>query len=156
MIARMLTHATLIRLCRARDQLRDMQGSAPSIGEVAREAGMSPYHFIRQFYALFGETPHQYRTRARIESAQRLLALSDFSVTDVCMEVGFTSLGSFSDLFARRVGTAPSAYRRRIRSLVQIPAALAQEVFPGCLSLLACLPADCAIFEKQASAKQSN
>lgn len=103
---------------------------------------------IRQFNAVFGETPHQFRTRARLESAKLLLALSDRSVTDVCMDVGFTSLGSFSDLFTRRVGAAPSAYRRQIRSTIQVPEALAPELFPGCLTLMSRLPAHCAIFEK--------
>lgn len=152
----MLTRSALTRLSRARDQLRESLPSALSIEEVARDARMSPFHFIRQFDAVFGETPHQYRTRARLEKAKHLLALSDYSVTDICMEVGFTSLGSFSDLFARRVGAPPSAYRRRIRSLVRVPVPLAQELFPGCLNLLARLPADCAIFEKQRSRDRSN
>lgn len=144
----MLTRAALTRLCRARDQLRETLVSALSIEEVAREASMSPYHFIRRFDELFGETPHQYRTRARLERAKHLLALSDYSVTNVCMEVGFTSLGSFSRLFTQRVGAPPSAYRKHIRSQVQIPAALPQVLFPGCLNLMARLPADCAIFKK--------
>jgi AraC-like DNA-binding protein len=110
---------------------------------------MSPHHFIRRFEAVFGETPHQYRTRARLDRAKNLLALSDYSVTDVCMEVGFTSLGSFSDLFARRVGAAPSAYRKQVRSLIRVPGALAPELFPGCLTLMSRLPAHCAIFEKR-------
>jgi hypothetical protein len=62
-------------------------------------------------------------------------------VTDVCMEVGFSSLGSFSDLFARRVGTSPSAWRRRMRTLVSVPGALPAVLTPGCLSLMARLPA---------------
>jgi AraC-like DNA-binding protein len=107
---------------------------------------MSPFQFIRQFQALFGETPHQFRIRARLEKAKQLLALSDYSVTDVCMEVGFTSLGSFSDLFARRVGSAPSAYRRQIRSSEHLPGKLSEELTPGCLTLMA---AAFAIFEKQ-------
>lgn len=145
----MLTHHTLTRLCRARDNLRETHVSPLSIHDVAKDAQMSPHHFIRRFEAVFGETPHQFRTRARLERAKHLLALSDYSVTDVCMEVGFTSLRSFSDLFARRVGAAPSAYRRQIRSLVQVPGALAQELFLGCLTLMSRLPAHCAIFEKR-------
>ncbi len=71
---------------------------------------MSPYHFIRVFTALFGETPHQLRTRARVERAKALLALGPRDVTDVCLEVGFSSLGSFNELFARRVGAPPSSF----------------------------------------------
>jgi AraC-like DNA-binding protein len=99
----MLTTDTFRRLCLARDLLRETHDDTVPISQVAREAVMSPFHFIRQFQAIFGETPHQFRIRARLDRAKDLLALSDYSVTDVCMEVGFSSLGSFSDLFARRV-----------------------------------------------------
>src|SRR5262245_66635555 len=97
---------------------------------------MSPFHFIRQFEAMFGVTPHQFRIQARVDRAKDLLALSDYSVTDVCMEVGFTSLGSFSDLFARRVGVPPSAYRRQVRSLMAVPGVLPLAITPGCLNLM--------------------
>jgi AraC-like DNA-binding protein len=111
-----------------------------SIADVAREAGISPYHFIRQFEALFGATPHQFRIQARVDQAKLLLARGH-SVTDACMEVGLSSLGTFSDLFARRVGVAPSVYRRQARVMVQVPGDFPQELFPGCLSLMSRLPA---------------
>ncbi len=142
----MLTKGAFIGLCRARDMLRETHDRPLSIREVAREAAMSPFHFIRQFEAMFGETPHQFRIQARLDRAKDLLALSDYSVTDVCMEVGFTSLGSFSHLFARRVGAAPSVYRRQIRSIMQVPGVLPREVTPGCLTLMGVA---FAIFEKQ-------
>jgi AraC-like DNA-binding protein len=107
-----------------------------TIDEVAREAQMSRFHFIRRFNALFGETPHQFRIQAQIDRAKHLLALSDYSVTDVCMEIGFSSLGSFSDLFARRVGTPPSAYRRQIRVIMPAPGMLPKDLVPGCLMLM--------------------
>jgi AraC-like DNA-binding protein len=125
--------ATFRGLCRARDLLHDI--AAPtSVTRLAAQAGVSPFHFIRQFEAVFGTTPHQLRIRARIDRAKDLL-LDDRAVTDVCMDIGFSSLGSFSSSFARRVGVSPSDYRRRI---VQVPAHL---LAPGCLSLLAFLPA---------------
>src|SRR5689334_8530340 len=108
------------RLSRARDRLALFDAS-PAIAKIAREAGTSPFHFIRLFEAAFGVTPHQYRVRIRIAEARRLLA-SGQPVTDVCIAVGFSSLGSFSASFARRVGQAPSAYQRRIRTAVQVPA----------------------------------
>jgi len=141
----MLTDDAFVRLCRARDMLREVHDRPLTIEEVAREAAMSPFHFIRRFNSLFGYTPHQFRIRARLDQAKHLLALGHHSVTEVCLEVGFSSLGSFSDLFTRRVGLAPSAYRRRVRSLVAIPGAVQKEVFPGCLSLMG---AAFATFEK--------
>lgn len=133
----MIDRNALRRLCSARDMLREQHDQPLSIPQVAREASMSPFHFIRQFEAVFGATPHQFRIQTRLDLAKRLLALSDYSVTDVCMEVGFSSLGSFSDLFARRVGTSPSRYRRQVRSSVHVPADLPRVMTPGCLSLMA-------------------
>ena len=142
----MLTNSAFTRLCRARDLLRNIDERRLSIQQVAREAGVSPFHFIRQFQAMFGCTPHQFRIQAQLDRAKHLLAVSDYSVTDVCMEVGFTSLGSFSDLFARRVGVSPSVYRRRVRAIMPTPRVLPQSLVPGCLTLMG--PAF-AIFEKQ-------
>jgi AraC-like DNA-binding protein len=136
----LLRHEGFRRLCRARDLLSEVPERPVSIEEVAREANISPFHFIRQFEAVFGATPHQYRMRFRLEMAKRLLAKGQHSVTEVCMEVGFASLGSFSDLFTRRVGETPSAYRRRVRAMVQVPGALPASLTPGCLSLMSRLP----------------
>jgi AraC-like DNA-binding protein len=144
-----LTRAGFGRLCRARDRLREIDERTMSIDAIAREAGLSPFEFIRKFRATFGATPHQYRIQARLDRARDLLALSDYSVTDVCMEVGFASLGSFSDLFARRVGMPPSSYRRAIRSTMAVPRVMPPERIPGCLSLMA---AAFAISEKQPAA----
>jgi AraC-like DNA-binding protein len=141
-----MTRTTFQRLCRARDALRDLHDAPESIAAVAREAAMSPFHFIRQFEAVFGSTPHQYRIQAQLDRAKELLAVSDYSVTDVCMEVGFSSLGSFSDLFARRVGASPSAYRRKVRPMIVVPGVLPHALAPGCLTLMG---AAFAILEKQ-------
>jgi len=132
----LLDRATLRRLCRARDLLAQPE-DAPSIAEVARRVGISRAHFIRQFDAAFGATPHQWRTRVRLDRAKLLLARGA-SVTEACFDVGFSSLGSFSTLFAQRVGAPPSAYRRRF---VQVPDVI-RALHPGCLALLAHLPAD--------------
>jgi AraC-like DNA-binding protein len=99
---------------------------------AARTAALSEFHFTRQFAAVFGETPHQYRTRARLERAKTLLLTMD-SVTDVCCAVGFSSLGSFSTLFARRYGEPPSAYRRRLFLSAQIET---PTIAPACMTLL--------------------
>ena len=138
--AMLLRHEGFRRLCRARDLLRETREPSPTIEQLAREVRISPFHFIRQFEVVFGVTPHQFRIASRIELAKQLLAGGEHSVTDVCMEVGFSSLGSFSTLFAHRVGESPSAYRRRIRPLVAVPGRGVSHLTPGCLSLMAMLP----------------
>lgn len=137
----LLRHAGFRRLCLARDLLREQHEPLRTIEDVAREVQISPFHFIRQFEAVFGATPHQFRIQTRLDLARHLLATGRYSVTDVCMEVGFSSLGSFSALFARRVGEPPSAYRRRVRSLVQVPGTVPADLMPGCLTLMGRLPA---------------
>jgi AraC-like DNA-binding protein len=78
---------------------------------MAQRAGLSRFHFARAFHDEFGETPHRYLRRRRIERAKQLLAAGNLSVTDVCFEVGFESLGSFSALFHRLVGHPPARHR---------------------------------------------
>jgi AraC-like DNA-binding protein len=81
------------------------------LDQVARHAGFSRYHFIRLFHRAYGQTPHRYLTQRRIQKAKELLAAGRLTVTEVCLEVGFQSLGSFSTLFARHVGQPPQRYR---------------------------------------------
>jgi AraC-like DNA-binding protein len=136
-----LDPGTLRRLCHARDLLCEEDEHPLSIHDIARTIDISPFHFIRRFEAVFGATPHQFRIRSRLERAKQLLAAGGHSVTDVCMEVGFSSLGSFTHMFTRRVGTTPSAYQRRLRAMVQVPGTLPIELIPGCFSLMGRLPA---------------
>jgi AraC-like DNA-binding protein len=117
--------------------LARVDGPQPTIDALAHDVGISPFHFIRQFEAVFGVTPHQYRIAARLDRAKELLATQRQSVTAICMDVGFSSLGSFSTLFARRFGETPSEYRRRVTS---------ENLTPGCLTLMTQMPA--AVFEK--------
>ena len=107
-----------------------------TIHELARDVQISPFHLIRQFEAVFGLTPHQFRQASRLELAKHLLATGERSVTEVCMEVGFSSLGSFSVLFTRRMGETPSAYRLRMRPLVAVPGIVSHYMTPGCLTLM--------------------
>lgn len=105
--------ATLAHLRRARD-LMDRDYAAPlDVPTLARAALMSPAHFSRQFRAAYGETPYGYLMTRRIERAKALLRRGDMTVTDVCMAVGCTSLGSFSSRFTELVGETPSAYHAR-------------------------------------------
>src|ERR1700733_15316061 len=104
--------ANLAHLRRARDQ-RDRQHQRPDdVPTMAQHAFMSPAHFSRQFRAVYGETPYGYLMTRRIERAMALLR-GGMSVTDACMTVGCTSLGSFSSRFTEIVGETPSAYRSR-------------------------------------------
>jgi AraC-like DNA-binding protein len=143
-----MLHYELLRgLCLARDWLRDCD-DPPSVSAVAQKAGLSPFHFIRLFKAVFGETPHQYRSNAQIERAKTLLILSDRNVTEVCMAVGFSSLGSFSSLFTRRVGVSPTAWRRRHRPAAGRPREIPAELIPGCFSLMGHIGAHDGNFEE--------
>jgi AraC family transcriptional regulator len=80
---------------------------------IARLSHLSPFHFHRAFCAVFGETPHAYRTRRRLERASRILKETDAPVAEVCLDTGFESVGSFSTLFRRRYGASPTEFRRK-------------------------------------------
>jgi AraC-like DNA-binding protein len=134
-MAGMTCNSAHTRLWRARAYLRDPLEERP-LSSIAREVRLSTGELIRRFAALFGETPHQYRLRERLDRAKRLLVCNERTVTDVCMEVGFSSVGSFSAWFARRVGRAPSAYRRHAQPKAALPASSPASLYPGCLSLL--------------------
>ena len=115
--------ANLAHLRRARD-LMDRDYAEPlDVPAMARAALMSPAHFSRQFRAAYGETPYSYLMTRRIERAKALLRGGGMSVTDVCMAVGCTSLGSFSSRFTELVGETPTAYRSRDHTgLAAVPA----------------------------------
>ncbi|GAA2430924.1 helix-turn-helix transcriptional regulator [Streptomyces macrosporus] len=121
--------ARLRQLRRAKD-LMDRDWAEPlDVDAVAAHAGYSRYHFVRAFKAAYGETPGRYLTRRRVERAEELLRCADLSVTEICVRVGFSSLGTFSARFKELTGTSPSAYRARH---VRRGAAL----IPGCYAML--------------------
>jgi AraC-like DNA-binding protein len=109
----LLTSALHARLCHARSLLSADTDNHLPVDQIAQQLCLSTGEFIRHFKAVFGETPHQWRNRLRLERARELLISGKHSVTDVCMEVGFSSLGSFSALFKRHFGESPSACRNR-------------------------------------------
>ena len=100
------------RMLRARDAMDRQYAEPLDIAGLARIALVSEAHFIRTFRAVFGETPNRYLQRRRVERAMFLLRETDRSITDICMAVGFTSLGTFSRMFRAVVGVAPSEFRR--------------------------------------------
>ena len=103
--------STLPALRRAHDMIDRDFAEPLNLDVLAREAGYSKYHFARAFAVAYGETPRAYLTRRRVERAKSLLRAANLSVTEICLVVGFESLGSFSALFRRLVGQTPSAYR---------------------------------------------
>ncbi len=90
-----------------------------TIEQLSREVALSPYYLIRLFRRAYKKTPHQYLIQLRISRAKELLSTSDRTITEICADVGFESLGSFSALFSKTVGISPSAYRRSSQSVRQ-------------------------------------
>ena len=99
------------RMLRARDAMDRAYAAPLDVPALARIACVSSAHFSRTFRATFGETPHQYLRRRRVERAMFLLRTTDMSVTEICYQVGFASLGTFSRTFSDVVGVSPSTYR---------------------------------------------
>jgi AraC-like DNA-binding protein len=113
------------RMLRARDAMDRRYAEPLDIASLARIAYVSEAHFIRTFRATFGETPHRYLQRRRVERAMFLLRATTESVTDICFDVGFTSLGTFSRTFRDIVGEPPSAYRRDHPPIEPVPTCFA-------------------------------
>src|ERR1700716_2311420 len=101
------------RMLRARDAIDRAYGGPLDISELARVASVSEAHFIRTFRATFGETPHRYLQRRRVERAMFMLRETGKSVTNICLDAGFTSLGTFSRTFRDIMGMSPTEYRDR-------------------------------------------
>ncbi|HSI27459.1 MAG TPA: helix-turn-helix transcriptional regulator [Aeromicrobium sp.] len=121
--------AELAHLRRAKD-LMDREFEHPlDVPRMAREALMSPAHFARQFKLAYGETPYGYLMTRRVERAMALLRRGELSVTDVCMAVGCTSLGSFSARFTELVGQTPSEYRAAPHEPTGLPACIDKDVY---------------------------
>jgi AraC-like DNA-binding protein len=116
----------------ARDFMRYAYGRPVTLPDVAARANLSAYHFLRVYKGVYGETPHEFLTRLRIEKAKTLLAKGSHNVTEACFEVGFSSLGSFSCLFTDRVGLSPSEYRRYARSGIAVPTSVRPLFVPSC------------------------
>lgn len=121
--------ANLAHLRRARDLIDRDYARPLDVSAIARAALMSPAHFSRRFRAAYGETPYSYLMTRRIERAKLLLRRGDLSVTEVCLAVGCTSLGSFSARFTEIVGETPTAYRARDHAaLAGVPGCIARDL----------------------------
>lgn len=113
------------RLLRARDAIDRDYAKPLDVPALARIAIVSEAHFIRTFKQTFGETPHRYLQRRRIERAMALLRGSDLTVSEVCLDVGFTSFATFTRTFREIVGETPTQYRRR-EPLPDVPTCFAK------------------------------
>ena len=129
------------RLLRARDAMDRAYAQPLDVRAVAAVAHVSEAHFIRSFRSVFGETPHRYLQRRRVERSMFLLRETDRSVTDICLDVGFTSLGTFSRTFRDIVGETPSSYRKGHGPIVA----------PHCVQLAAMRPRVAAVERVQSS-----
>ena len=132
MATRLLHDDTFRRLCRARDLLASDYQSVVNLERAAREACLSPFHFHRLFASAFGQTPHEFLTRLRMDRARHLLVSGEMSVTNVCFEVGYASLGSFSMKFRSLVGQAPTEYQRQMRRVFGYSAPWRIVLLPDC------------------------
>src|SRR5437763_16927399 len=121
------------RLLRARDAMDRADAEPIDVRAVAAVAHLSEAHFIRTFRAAFGETPHRYLQRRRVERSMFLLRETDRGVTDICLDVGFTSLGTFSRTFREVVGESPREYRERTQAA---PSAKSRAMVPGCIAMV--------------------
>jgi len=123
-------------LRRAHDRIDRDFASPLDLDALAADAGYSKFHFARRFAAAYGETPRAYLTRRRIERAKDLLRSANLTVTEICLLVGFESLGSFSSRFTALVGRPPSTYRN------EVVAAGGPPEIPGCFLLMWTRPGD--------------
>jgi len=123
---------TYRRLCRARSFIDRNFCQPINLNQISGQACFSRYHFIKLFRQTFNKTPHQYITQKRIEKAKALLTSSSLTVTDVCFEIGFESLGSFSSLFRKYVGDSPVIYRNRNLHSFEMPENIQHVPIPAC------------------------
>jgi transcriptional regulator GlxA family with amidase domain len=115
-------------LLRAKDLADARYFEALDVDDMARAAGLSRAHFSREFRRAFGETPHGYLLTRRLERAAALLRTTDHSVAEVCLAVGWQSIGSFTTSFTRTYGKSPTAYRE------SFPPAAAYAMIPACVA----------------------
>jgi len=123
---------TFARLYRSREFLAASLDHRIGLREAAAHACLSPYHYHRMFVRAFGETPHEFLTRLRIDRAKQMLARDECPVTEVCLAVGYESLGSFSSRFRAAVGYSPSEFQRQLRRIFPVPRMTIYHFIPNC------------------------
>ena len=128
----LMDHDLFVRLSRSRDLLANSFYQPITLEDAAREACISKFHYLRLFERAFGETPHAFLRRRRFEEARRLLLAGDLPVTEICFEVGYENVQSFSRFFHQLAGCPPIEYRRRARPLVANPLVWLPRFMPAC------------------------
>lgn len=128
----MATNYKFERLNAGRDYIADNYLVPFSLSSAAKYSNMSPYHFLRVFKDVYGETPNEFLIRLRVEKAKKMLITENLSVSEVCERVGYISLGSFSSLFVKQVGMAPTLYRRKLWALSAEAFRFPSQVIPAC------------------------
>jgi AraC-like DNA-binding protein len=128
----MTTNYKFERLNAGRDYIANNYQAPLSLSAIAKCSYMSPYHFLRVFKGTYGETPNEFLIRLRVEQAKSMLITENFSVSEICEKVGYTSLGSFSSLFLKQVGVAPTLYRRKLWALSTEAYRFPSQVIPAC------------------------
>jgi len=135
-------------LLRAKDPIDARYREPLDIAALARAAHLSPAHFSREFRRAFGETPHQYLLTRRLERAASLLRHTDRSVTEICLNVGLASLGSFTTSFGRVYGMSPTAYR------AAYPPAVSHARIPTCVLFAYARPTQASSFREDTGAAE--
>lgn len=128
----MAIHNKSNRLNAGWDYIADNYQTPLRLADIAKSSHMSPYHFLRVFKATYGETPNELLMRLRVEQAKKMLITENYSVSEICEKVGYTSLGSFSALFLKQVGIAPTLYRRKLWALSHEAYRLPLQAIPAC------------------------
>jgi AraC-like DNA-binding protein len=135
LVRKLAPNDLFMRLCRSREYLGDCANAPVRLDQAARLAHISKYHYLRLFASAFGETPLAFVTRVRMERARSLLLNTNRDVTDICVEVGYDSLATFSNRFHRFAGCAPTDLRRQVRLSVSMPHLAAIYRIPACFLL---------------------
>lgn len=128
----MATNYKFKRLNAGRDYIANNYQASLNLSGIAKCSYMSPYHFLRVFKDTYGETPNEFLIRLRVQHAKKMLVTENFSVSEICEKVGYTSLGSFSSLFLKQVGVAPTLYRRKLWALSSEAYRFPSQAIPAC------------------------
>lgn len=128
----MATHHKFDRLNASRDFISDNYQTRLSLPDIAKHSYMSPFHFLRVFKDAYGETPNEFLIRLRVDQAKNMLITGNFSVSEICEKLGYTSLGSFSSMFLKQTGMAPTVYRRKLWALSSEAFRFPSQAIPAC------------------------